>query len=209
LREVLTLPSRTRELRLYLGMDQAEMAEWLDTKQSVVSLWESGKRTPPYREIALRFGVSIDWLQGLAYRRWGERVLTLTRELRQHLASLPEPRRATLSAGPPNERVRYVFESLHAAAPDLVSRNYYACLSGLTPAALELVFTDDAGITEVALQRLSDYTGIPERWFAAGDFAILEEPDLSEYYPLVHQMRLEGITPEDIRRIWSAIRSIR
>lgn len=201
--------SRWRELRLHLGMDQAEMARWFDTKQSVISLWETGKRTPPHRDAAIKFGVSVDWLEELSSRRWGQRVIQLGRDYRHHLTGLPAVEQQQLTEATPSARVVHAYETLQTLAPDLVTQGYFSRLIGLTPVAFESIVANRLAVTETAVQRLADYTGIVERWFTAGDFSVLEDPDLDEYYPLVHQMRAEGITPEDIRRVWHAIRTFR
>lgn len=203
------MPTRFKELRLYMGLDQREMASWFGTKQSVVSLWETGKRTPPLREAAVKFGVSIDWLEGLSSRMWSERVTLLGRDYRRSLLALPDHERIRLAEVTPSERVVDAFRALTRTAPGLISSAYFARVLGLTPPAFEMVLANSAGVTVTALQRLADYTGIPERWYTLGDFTVLESTDLQEYFPLVHQMRAEGITPEDIRRIWNVIRSLR
>ena len=201
--------SRFRDLRLFFGLDQASMARWFDTTQSVISLWEKNKRTPPLYQAAVRFGVSMDWLAGLSHRMWGERVADLGRRYRLHLCELPEENKRRLSDLSPVARVLYTFEFLQGADPELVSRDYFALLLGLTPEAFHLLVDNQAGLSQPTLERLADYTGVPSQWFGSGDFSLLEEPDLDEYYPLVHQMRTDGISPEDIRRIWNLIKTIR
>lgn len=202
-------PSRLRELRLFLGMDQAEFARWFNTKQSVVSLWENGKRSPPLRQAAILFGASVDWLEGLSSQQWGERVLILGRAFRTHLLELNEQARRQLASAVPAGRIAHTCHWYQAEAPDLISYDLLARLAGLTPAALEGLLADRAAVPEHAFERLANYTGVAARWFTAGDFSVLEDPDMAEYSSLMQQLKADGITPADIRRVWSAIKSFR
>lgn len=203
------MPRKFKELRLFLGMDQKEMAGWFGTKQSVVSLWETGKRTPPLRDAAVKFGVSMDWLEGLSNRMWGERVVLLGRSYRRSLSMLTGERRRQLVEALPSERVMDVFRSLAQMAPDLVTTEYFARVIGVNPPSFPAILDREIALPEQTLKRLADFTGIPERWYASGDLLVLDASDLEEYVPLVQQMRAEGITPDDIQRIWNVIRSLR
>lgn len=203
------MPTRFKELRLFLGLDQKEMARWFGTKQSVVSLWETGKRTPPLREAAVKFGVSIDWLEGLSSRMWGERVSLLGRSYRRSLLTLPSDRRQELVKMTPTGRVLHAYQALASGAPDLITEAYFARVLGTDEVTFQAVLEQRESLAEKALQRMADYIGISERWYLAGDLLMVDASGLQEYLPLVQQMRAEGITPDDFWRIWSVIRSLR
>jgi len=199
-------PSRMRELRIYFGMDQAEMGRWLGTKQSVISLWETGKRTPPLRDVAVRFGVSVDWLERLSTVMWGERVRELGQRYRTELTRLSAAQKEELLAFTPSERVAHTFAWLNNAAPDLVSADYYARLLGLTPSAFESLLRNEAGVAPTALKRLADFIGIPEGWYITAESSLLQPLNTDEYASLIREMLAEGISPADLRKVWKAIR---
>ena len=58
---------RINQLRTERGMSQATFSEILGVTRALIHAYESGKRNPSYEklmEIALLFGVSMDWLFG-------------------------------------------------------------------------------------------------------------------------------------------------
>jgi len=55
------------QLRTERGMTQATLSEVLGVTRALIHAYESGKRNPSYEklmEIALLFGVSMDWMFG-------------------------------------------------------------------------------------------------------------------------------------------------
>lgn len=63
------ISSKIKELRLSLGLTQAEFAESINTTQAALSGYERGDRTPSLdvlSSIAQTCNVSIDWLCGLS-----------------------------------------------------------------------------------------------------------------------------------------------
>ena len=62
-----------REDRTY-KIDQAEIAELLQTTQQTYSNWETGKREIPFHHVitlAKYYGVSIDYIAGLTNKKRG------------------------------------------------------------------------------------------------------------------------------------------
>lgn len=60
---------RLKELRIEKGLGQVALAKQLGVGKSVISLWEKWQREPTLGnliKIACFFGVSIDYLAGLA-----------------------------------------------------------------------------------------------------------------------------------------------
>ena len=58
---------KINQLRTERGMTQATLSEALGVTRALIHAYESGKRNPSYEklmEIALLFGVSMDWLFG-------------------------------------------------------------------------------------------------------------------------------------------------
>lgn len=62
------LARRLRMARASLGIRQTEAARRVGVSQSLISLYEHGKRDPPFsalKGLALLYHVSADWLMGL------------------------------------------------------------------------------------------------------------------------------------------------
>lgn len=60
--------TRLKELRKEKQLGQVELAEKINVGKSIISLWENGQCEPTLSrlvELALFFGVSIDYLVGL------------------------------------------------------------------------------------------------------------------------------------------------
>ncbi|MCD8180825.1 MAG: helix-turn-helix domain-containing protein [Firmicutes bacterium] len=83
--------SRIKQLRKEKSMTQVDLARKLNVSRSCIANWESGQRCPEYpyiKEMAVIFGVPMDYLYGAADHRYNIKIpdyfeldLTLLNEL--------------------------------------------------------------------------------------------------------------------------------
>lgn len=68
MKTICKISKRIKELREEKGISQQKLAEALNFKQSAISMWETGARTPDLYcliDLCIYFQVSADYLLGL------------------------------------------------------------------------------------------------------------------------------------------------
>jgi hypothetical protein len=155
----------------------------MNVDKAAVSRW-----TDPYKppvELAIRTGVSYDWLLGLSSFMWSERVVNLRRSLRSYLT--------TTDAKSPSQRVIAVIEFLRSQAPDLVTDEYLAKVMRVDVETIRLFVSGDDAVGRDVIRKLAEFVDIDASWFDTGDKALLV--DWSE---LGEQLRSAGFTPVEV-----------
>lgn len=200
--------SRLVVLRQYLRVTQGQFGEWLGGySQANVSQWETGLRPMPYADIALRYGVSVDWLLGFSESKWGATVDELRRAVYRHLIGLPAAEKQRLSSPmvDPADRVRMLVRFCRETAPQLVSDRYAAAVLGIDAPTYSALMNGTTYAERKWYTRLAEFLALPVSWFEFGDLDRLDRLFLREYRQALAVSLAHGVTPERLSQMLAVL----
>lgn len=179
---------RVRELLAMFGLSsQREAADFFGCSQPSISRWSHGGQ--PDVSVAIRTGVSYDWLVGLSSQVWGERVLDIRRAVRRFAA--------TIDATTPSRRFRRIASWVQHTYEDLVTDAYMAAWLHVDRIEyLDYMATVD--VPNELIKRLAEYVDIPFEWFVTGDERYVKGDGYDE---IIARLKRMGVSPQQAERI--------
>lgn len=197
--KVAEFKDRIRAYRKDMGLTQVQMGEILGVDRSTYTHYERGvapKTLALCVEYASRLGVTMDWLTGYADGpKWGPVVRDFRIYLKRHQQQLGR-------IGTVIDRFRAILElASHFALP--ISRDWF--MAGILGVSVDgfraFLVRESQTLGPQSLERLSEFTGVPEMWLMEGDMeADLMPVDLllQEYEPALVQFVERKLSVDDV-----------
>lgn len=200
--------ARLAEFRGWLGLTQAELAEWITgvtSSKSLITHAEQGTRPVPVEKLNETFGVSWDWLMGYEDEEmWGPTVQAIRRRLALWLKHLSPEQNQTMMH--PGARIAASFKEIQKFTHLLTDR-YAAAILNIDLPQWHEVLADETYVSPEQWQRWAQWTDLPERWVGKGELP--PQPSecerFDEYVPAFREAVRLGIPPEKLLAIVQAL----
>lgn len=185
-----------------MGLLNKQMAEILGTSAQTIGSYRKGKSAPTLEhlpEVAMKLGVTTDWLLGATvHRKWGTEIAEARLHVRSHLREV--------TAADVQDRMVKVIGLMRQVSPLCQQDWFMAGILGLQKDgkcdSYEAFMQGPVDeFPEDTLFRFAEFVDLPTLWLQLGGDKYLDGPrDIGDYLPGVLKLIDEGVTGAEFTR---------